>query len=317
MMSYRMASMISAVAALFSVAHGASLVKNVVNVPGAGSVSSVPGYGQKLDDEFSFLTDEFDVASVVVPLSSFASSEKVLASAAPEQASKDTYFWVKVLFNFMTFAVLLRGAHRYGSEGLKPHLSNLEAQAAPALSKKSPDALVANFSALLHAAQSGDRQQWLAQLHIAAPAGGAERRDACGCTALHVAAHCGCTEMVKLLLQQGADASAKEAWEETPLHFAARTGSVEVCKLLLSFGADIDAMNLHNQTPVLVAAVAGMEDACELLLAHGGGAGGIMDAEIPPLLTMLLFQRMLCPSPATTDPQQHSIESPQVDNEIF
>jgi hypothetical protein len=315
-MSYRMASMISAVAALFSVAHGASLVKNVGNVP--GSVSSVPGIGQKLDDEFSFLTDEFDVATVVVPLPSFASSEKVLASATPEQASKDTYFWVKVLFNSMTFAVLLRAAHRYGSEGLKPRFgSKSEAQAAPAPSKKSPDALVVNFGALLRAAQSGDRQQWLAQLHIAAPAGVAERRDACGCTALHVAAHCGCAEMVQLLLQQGADATAKEAWEETPLHFAARTGSVEVCKLLLKFGADIDAINLHNQTPVLVAAVAGMEDACELLLAHGGGAGGIMDAEIPPMLTMLLFQRMLSPSPATTEPPQHSIESPQVDNEIF
>ena len=78
--------------------------------------------------------------------------------------------------------------------------------------------------------------------------------DACSCTALHVAAHCGSVAMTRLLLDQAARVDSREAWDETPLHIAARSGSTEVCNLLLDRRADIDAANADGWTPMLVAA---------------------------------------------------------------
>ena len=40
-------------------------------------------------------------------------------------------------------------------------------------------------------------------------------------TPLHKAAECGNLEMVKILIQMGADIEAKTEYEQTPLHFSA------------------------------------------------------------------------------------------------
>lgn len=101
--------------------------------------------------------------------------------------------------------------------------------------------------------------------------------------------------MARALLEQGADANAKEAWEETPLHMAARSGCYEVCELLLSYGADLNPMNSSEITPLLAAAQAGQEHTCELLLERGGVAGSA-DTDIPPILSALLMYRMIKPS---------------------
>lgn len=118
--------------------------------------------------------------------------------------------------------------------------------------------------------------------------------DACGCTALHVAAHCGSAAMERLLINYDADVNAREAWEETPLHIAARVGAVEACEVLLTHGSDIDAVNAEAQTPLFVAGKAQKEAACELILSHGGGVAGIDESALPPVLKTLLFRRVLC-----------------------
>ncbi|WP_439624346.1 ankyrin repeat domain-containing protein [Gemmata sp.] len=57
-------------------------------------------------------------------------------------------------------------------------------------------------------------------------------------TPLHVAAHYGHAEIVKLLLEQGADVNARAYNEFAPLHL---TESPEVVKLLIAHKADVDA----------------------------------------------------------------------------
>lgn len=119
--------------------------------------------------------------------------------------------------------------------------------------------------------------------------------DSAGCTQLHMAVAENLPCMTKRLLEQRSNVNATDAWDETPLHFAARlNGSAEVCAHLLNHGAHINAVNADGATPVLLAARAGHSAACELLLANGGGLGGAVDdADLPPLLTALLAQRMI------------------------
>ena len=60
-----------------------------------------------------------------------------------------------------------------------------------------------------------------------------------GVTPLHLAAASGSGAIVTLLLEQGADADAKESeWGQTPLMFAAAENRVAAIRALLDYGAD-------------------------------------------------------------------------------
>jgi ankyrin repeat protein len=69
-----------------------------------------------------------------------------------------------------------------------------------------------------------------------------------GWTALHSSAQAGRAEVVRVLLQHGADANAREAGDNTsPLHWAAAAGNVESVRALLDAGSDVDGVgDLHE-----------------------------------------------------------------------
>ncbi|MDJ0593943.1 MAG: sigma-70 family RNA polymerase sigma factor [Pleurocapsa sp. MO_226.B13] len=71
-------------------------------------------------------------------------------------------------------------------------------------------------------------------------------------TPLHIAAHRGYSDLVKLLLDAGADVNAEEGnySKSTPLHWAAKEGNLQVVKLLVESGAKLDVKdNWFNLTP--------------------------------------------------------------------
>lgn len=70
---------------------------------------------------------------------------------------------------------------------------------------------------------------------------------------LHVAAENGNTEVIKLLLERGAELDARRGpkWE-TPLHWAARATSKEAVEVLLKAGAD-PKLKCNGSTPLLMA----------------------------------------------------------------
>lgn len=165
-----------------------------------------------------------------------------------------------------------------------------------------------NFPALEQAVRAEDEEKCLELLKH----GGrwaVRQEDPCGCTALHVAAHCGSASMAKLLLNHGAKVDACEAWDETPLHIAARSGSLEVSEILLDHGANIDSVNAHGKTALLLAGDAKQEAICELFLSRGAGAGGMADDELPPLVNALLVKRMFAGAVPRTVPEVHSDDS--------
>jgi hypothetical protein len=70
---------------------------------------------------------------------------------------------------------------------------------------------------------------------------------------LHRAAAKGNLEIVKLLLDNGADVGARGESNRTPLHCAANAGTIPVAEVLLAHGADLEATDETGQTPLFAA----------------------------------------------------------------
>ncbi|KAI9707433.1 MAG: hypothetical protein M1836_000394 [Candelina mexicana] len=90
-------------------------------------------------------------------------------------------------------------------------------------------------------------------------------------TMLHSVAEAGDAEVVKLLLEHGADKEATDEWEdERALHAAARKGHLEIIKLLLDHGADIEAATRRMGFKALYIAVRDNQpNVVKLLLEYG------------------------------------------------
>jgi ankyrin repeat protein len=98
-------------------------------------------------------------------------------------------------------------------------------------------------------------------------------------SALHYAASEGHTEVVRVLLDRGADPRVSALGGMTPLFLAAAGGHSEVAKLLVKEGADPDARSPWN--PVRVAASEGYVEVVRALLELGADPEG---HNVPPLM---------------------------------
>jgi ankyrin repeat protein len=94
-------------------------------------------------------------------------------------------------------------------------------------------------------------------------------KDATGRTLLHLAAGGVHLEVMKYLVQKGADVNAKETDGTTPLYSSALRGHLEACKFLIAKGALVDAINKGGETPFYYAAYSGNKELLNYLLANG------------------------------------------------
>lgn len=100
-------------------------------------------------------------------------------------------------------------------------------------------------------------------------AGAARLVDPYGMTPLHWAARSGALACAELLLNQGADADARNKAQRTPLQLAAEHDQAQAIELLASRGADLDTQDRKGRTPLHRATYEGKVAAAEALLAAG------------------------------------------------
>ncbi len=86
---------------------------------------------------------------------------------------------------------------------------------------------------------------------------------------LTMAASQGNDQMVRILLEFGADPAAANFLENTALHIAAENGFAEMATLLLEKGAPVDKPNIMGTTPIMAAAQNKHDELANLLVENG------------------------------------------------
>ncbi|KAK3244242.1 hypothetical protein CYMTET_46138 [Cymbomonas tetramitiformis] len=96
-----------------------------------------------------------------------------------------------------------------------------------------------------------------------------DAEDGKGCTALTVALYCGQAGTARALLEAGAGVNAGTG--RRPVHAAAMMGTVEMVRELVEKGAEVDAEDREGRTALTVALAFGQEAAARALLEAGAG----------------------------------------------
>jgi ankyrin repeat protein len=96
--------------------------------------------------------------------------------------------------------------------------------------------------------------------------GNVKARDRFGQTALHLVTRD--VNLVRLLVNRGADAKALTLIKQSPLHFCATQGSAESTLLFLELGNDINAEDGFGRTPLDLALEKGQLDVVAVLIDH-------------------------------------------------
>ena len=87
-----------------------------------------------------------------------------------------------------------------------------------------------------------------------------------GTRPLHASAENGSLEITNVLLEHGADPLLRDGGGRTPLHWAAHTGNVEMINRLLAAKAPLEATDAYGATPLHMASLAGRAAAVDRLL---------------------------------------------------
>ncbi|MCC6796201.1 MAG: ankyrin repeat domain-containing protein [Candidatus Hydrogenedentes bacterium] len=90
-------------------------------------------------------------------------------------------------------------------------------------------------------------------------------QDNTGLTPLHIAAWWSVTARAKILIDHGANVNAIDKFGDTPLHTAAMNGRGKMCQFLITSGAVIDAMNKDSKTPLDLAKREGQQESIRVI----------------------------------------------------
>ncbi|KAK6627845.1 hypothetical protein RUM44_010324 [Polyplax serrata] len=111
----------------------------------------------------------------------------------------------------------------------------------------------------------------LAQVLLAMHANVEDRGVKGDCTPLMEAASAGHPDIVKLLINHGAEVNAQSCSGNTPLMYACSGGHEAVVRVLLENEANVEDHNENGHTPLMEAASAGHVGVAKILLDHGAG----------------------------------------------
>ncbi len=124
-----------------------------------------------------------------------------------------------------------------------------------------------NDTLLLKAAKSGDIKRLCALLNIGTKVDACDRS---GTTALMFAANLGYTEIVRSLLDAGANIDLpRKLYGLTALMLAVSANQLDIVQLLVSKCADVNATNEDGSTALMAAVLKGHVNVVKVLLAAG------------------------------------------------
>lgn len=93
-----------------------------------------------------------------------------------------------------------------------------------------------------------------------------------------------CLDIVRLLVERGADVEAKNNHGETAMHIAVRDKNIKVAEYLSSVGADVNCVKTsESSTPLLVALRSGDADTSRHLIEHGADPNAQNDKKDSPM----------------------------------
>jgi len=101
----------------------------------------------------------------------------------------------------------------------------------------------------------------------------AQSRNALANAPIHAAAAGRSRESVRILLEHGADANARQHGGWTALHSAAQVGDSELVRLLIASGADVQARADNNQSALDLAMTGGHQAVVDVLDEYAANAG--------------------------------------------
>ena len=90
-----------------------------------------------------------------------------------------------------------------------------------------------------------------------------------GATPLWAASLGGHTDVVKILIEGGANVNHGTTTKSSPLRAASFHNRLDVIKYLIAHGADLDSPNIAGQSPLMIAALRNHRDSVELLARRG------------------------------------------------
>jgi ankyrin repeat protein len=136
-------------------------------------------------------------------------------------------------------------------------------------------------------------------------------RGGCHDTPLQAAVIKGYVDIIRLLLEHGADMATLNDEDFGPLHEASRRGRLDVIGLLLDHRADVDSRNFLGRTPLFIASQEGELEVARVLLQRGAAVNSFDYNGNRPLTTAskcghLDVVRLLLQNGATVD--QGSLE---------
>ncbi|KAK2600096.1 hypothetical protein QQS21_005182 [Conoideocrella luteorostrata] len=111
----------------------------------------------------------------------------------------------------------------------------------------------------------------------------ADQKSHTGMTALHYATQHNILQVAELLVEKGADIEAQDNTGLTPLHHAARSGMPSSITVLLEKGANIEAQDNTGLTSLHYAACSGMPSSITVLLEEGANIEAQGNAGLTPL----------------------------------
>ena len=135
---------------------------------------------------------------------------------------------------------------------------------------------------LHHAVGSGD-VEWVRQVLAEIPGLINQQHSRGNLAPLHEAVDDGHAEIVKVLIDAGADLNNQRFDGRTPLHMAVSRNSINIVKALLDARAYIDHVDYNYITPLHIAVSLGHRDIVELLLSEGASLHARKRHDVTPL----------------------------------